>query len=106
MILRFIKLSGKWFVDIPWDGSVEDLQMVSGCDVLLDILSNGLFYVDIQVSTSELDGEYIKLTKKEEDEFGCYYSCSTYNFKGDIWLCNVTKHLFNVFPKEFYFKKN
>ena len=27
---RFVKLSGKWFVDIPWDGDIIDLQMVSG----------------------------------------------------------------------------
>ena len=33
---KFIKLSDKWFVDIPWDGDVNDLQMVDGSDLLLD----------------------------------------------------------------------
>ena len=42
--LRFIKLSNKWFVDIPWDGDIDDLQMVDGADLMLDALSHGNFY--------------------------------------------------------------
>lgn len=103
MKLRFIKLSNKWFIDIPWDGDINDLQMVSGCDVLLDILSNNNFYVDIEISTDYFE-DSIHLIKKNDDEFGCYYSCFTYDFKGEIWLCNVTKHLFGDFPNDFYFK--
>ncbi|MBR6517558.1 MAG: hypothetical protein IKT40_12065 [Bacilli bacterium] len=103
MKLRFIKLSNKWFVDIPWEGDVEDLQMVSGSDILLDILSHGNFFVDIDISTDYIENS-IKLVKKNEDEFGCYYSCYTYEFKGEIWLCNVTKHLFGGFTNEFFIK--
>lgn len=106
MKLRFIKLSNKWFVDIPWEGDVNDLQMVSGSDSLLDILSEGEFYVMLEILTNdENDNSFLKLSKSNEDEFGCFYSCYSYEFKGDIWLCNVTKHLFNEFPNEFYVRK-
>ena len=104
MTLRFIKLSNKWFIDIPWDGDVNDLQMVCGADVLLDTLSNGNFFVILNVSTEELNESFV-LNKKCDDEFGCFYSCYTYEFKGEIWLCNVTKHLFHEFPIKFYVKK-
>ena len=40
-ILSFVKLSERWFVDIPWEGDVSDLQMVAGADLLLDSLCNG-----------------------------------------------------------------
>ena len=40
-ILTFIKLSNRWFIDIPWDGMIEDLEMVSGSDLFLDTISNG-----------------------------------------------------------------
>ena len=72
MKLRFIKLSNKWFVDIPWDGDVNDLQMISGSDLFLDCLSMGNFYIELEVSTNILDNSYV-LTKNQEDEFGAYY---------------------------------
>lgn len=103
MKLRFIKLSNKWFVDIPWDGDVNDLQMISGSDLFLDCLSMGNFYIELEVSTNILDNSYV-LTKKQEDEFGAYYSTYNYIYKGDIWLCNVTKHIFETFPEKIYIK--
>lgn len=27
MTLKFVKLSNRWFVDIPYIGSIEDLEM-------------------------------------------------------------------------------
>lgn len=109
--LLFVKLSNRWFVDIPWDGSVDDLEMVSGADVFLDFLSNGNKTVSIDVSDNieDFNGEciedgYITLTKFHEDEIGAYYKIYTYDYKGEIWLCNVTKTLFDKFPDKFYFK--
>ena len=99
MNIRFIKLSGRWFVDIPWDGNIEDLQMVCGADLLLDNISENNFYVDVNVSTNDENGE-ITLHKIKEDDFstGCYYKVNSFQFKGEIWLCNVTKHVFGEFP--------
>ena len=77
MNIRFIKLSGKWFADIPWDGDID---------------------------TNDENGE-ITLHKIKEDEFftGCYYKVNSFQFKGEIWLCNVTKHVFGEFPNKITF---
>ena len=32
--LEFVKLSERWYIDIPWIGDVNDLQMVDGADEL------------------------------------------------------------------------
>ena len=52
--LTFIKLSNRWFVDIPWDGMIEDLEMVSGADLFLDAISNGKKIIILEVGTSEI----------------------------------------------------
>ena len=101
--LTFIKLSNRWFVDIPWDGMIEDLEMVSGSDLFLDTISKGNNIITLDISTSEVS-DSIKLTKVREDEIGAFYKINTYEYKGEIWLCNVTKHLFDVFPDNFWFK--
>ena len=33
--LRFIRLSERWFLDILWEGSVDDLDMVGNTNLLL-----------------------------------------------------------------------
>lgn len=104
--LRFIKLSNKWFVDIPWDGDISDLQMVDGADLMLDALSYGNFYVNVEISTNsdDLPQNCIKIAKIKEDGYdtGCYYSINTFEFKGEIWLCNVTKYVLGEFPNMIY----
>ena len=42
MILNFYKEeTNRWYVDLPcWSGLKEDLEMVEGADLMLDILSN------------------------------------------------------------------
>lgn len=102
-ILTFIKLSNRWFIDIPWDGMIEDLEMVSGADLFLDVLSNGKKIITLEVGTSEIYGAE-KMTMISDDDYGAFYKIYTYDFKGEIWLCNVTKHIFGKFPNEFWFK--
>jgi hypothetical protein len=101
--LTFVKLSNRWFIDIPWDGMIEDLEMVSGSDLFLDTISNGKKVVNIEVCTEEMY-KSIKLPKVNEDELGAFYKVNTFDYKGDIWLCNVTKHLFDEFPENFWIK--
>lgn len=101
--LTFIKLSNRWFVDIPWDGMIEELEMVGGSDLFLDSISNGKKIITLDVCTSEMYNS-TRINKVREDEYGAFYNINTYEFKGDIWLCNVTKILFGDFPNEFWFK--
>ena len=105
--LKFVKLSNRWFVDIPWNGDIEDLEMVCGADLLLESICDNNFYVTIELSTVEQENKDIILSKIKEDEFynGCYYKVSSFEFKGEIWLCNVTKHVLNEFPDKIYLTK-
>lgn len=40
--LTFKKLAQRWFVDIPWIGSIDDLQMVNGADDFLEWYAAGI----------------------------------------------------------------
>lgn len=102
-ILSFVKLSERWFVDIPWEGDVSDLQMVAGADLLLDSLCNGNTRISIEVSTDPIK-DYIHLNRVSEDEFGATYGVNIPNFSGEIWLCPVTLAVFPNYPKDLYMK--
>lgn len=102
-ILSFVKLSERWFIDIPWDGNVADLQIVVGANLLLDSLCNGNLRISIEVST-DLIKDYIHLNKISEDEFGATYWINTPNFSGEIWLSPVTLAIFPDYPKDLYMK--
>ena len=82
-ILSFVKLSERWFIDIPWDGNVADLQMVVGANLFLDSLCNGNLRISIEVST-DLIKDYIHLNRVSEDKFGATYRVNTPNFSGEI----------------------
>ena len=103
-ILSFVKLSERWFVDIPWEGDVSDLQMVAGADLLLDSLYNRNTRISIEVSTDPIK-DYIHLNRVSEDEFGATYGVNTPNFSGEIWLCPVTLAVYMNVYKEVIKKK-
>lgn len=99
---KFKKLSDRWFIDIPYSGSVDDLEMVYGADKLLDYIdTNKVGEVELSVFTQCEDSSTI-ISKVEENEIGATYFVDGYTFRGNIWLCNVTKLLFGEFPDTFY----
>lgn len=104
MQIRFVKLAEKWFIDIPWIGDVNDLQMVDGADSLLEMLSENSKEFNCTISTSRLmNRRYIaELEKQNEDDNGANYQAYSDYIATPVWLCNVTKHLFNEFPETFY----
>jgi hypothetical protein len=110
MRLKFIKENnGNWYIDLPnWTGRKSALQMVSGADTLLDLMSEGSKSVEIFVSHEDFDGAEL-LEKKRNCWFnGADYFIKTYDNKVidlDVWLCDVTKHVLGDFPDEIYFAK-
>jgi hypothetical protein len=105
----FNKEEGKWYIVLPtWEGTKGELQMVGGADTLLDHLSNNGDTVDITISTDNL------LLSKEPGfqtlkrilptpPNGCLYHLGM----KPVWLCDVTKFVFNgEFPKRIHFKVN
>lgn len=100
--LKFKKLSNRWFIDIPYDGDIGDLEMVLGADLLLGSVKSMLTdSVTLDIVPYKTCNE---LRKIEEDRFGCTYYADTANFKGEIWLCNITKILFGRFPNVINFQ--
>jgi hypothetical protein len=112
--LKFVKenfenpLERQWYLDIPdYNGSKNDLQMVLGADILLDIISGGGNTMELNCTT-EIDFEenkkHIVLNKVEEcKEGGAYYLVSQYFFH--IWLCDITKRVFRgEFPEKIFCK--
>jgi hypothetical protein len=110
---KFYKEFGLWYVDLPeWEGERAELQMVAGADDFLEILAQGEESVYVTLSTEPFNGAYkitlLHLGKLETWEMGtgawymldCYRGI-TYNL--EMWLCDVTVHVFGYFPKEIYF---
>lgn len=90
-VLNFVKLAKQWFVMLPdYEGSVGDLQMICGADLLLESIGGSLVRAEISDYT---------LTLIEGDDVGATYEVVGPKFKGTIWLCNVTKYIFGEFPE-------
>jgi hypothetical protein len=112
---RFYKEgTGNWYVDLPeWEGTKAELQMVSGADSFLDILAEGEAEVHVVLSDDYFEGsdnlEMVKLGRLEGWELGegAWYNLNTYkgisDFNLEMWLCDVTKFVFDDFPKIIYF---
>ena len=102
MLLTFKKLSNRWFIDIPYDGDIGDLEMVMGADKLLDKLPQiSKDIVEINISNTPT---LYRLDKIEETDVSCTYYTNNPKFEGEIWLCNVTKLVLGEFPETIYFK--
>jgi hypothetical protein len=106
---------GRWYVDLPeWEGSVDELEMVAGADLFLEILSDGEQTVNVILSTVEFEGadilEFKELGRIESWELGegAWYEMIGYmgiDYELTMWLCDVTKFVFDEFPKNIYFQK-
>jgi hypothetical protein len=113
-LFKFYNDEAGWFVDLPeWEGSKADLQMVSGADTFLDILSQGDTTVYVTLSDEDFDGadfmEFLYLGRLENWELGegAWYRMGKYmgiRYDIDMWLCDVTKFVFGGFPATIYFK--
>ena len=104
--LEFVKLSERWYIDIPWIGDVNDLQMVDGADELLDEIAEGRRIVRIIATISDniSKPDYI-LEKTKEDNMGGTYTITGITNVKQLWLCNVTKLIFKNFPNKIYIYK-
>jgi hypothetical protein len=110
-ILKFEKTpEHRWFVDLPdWKGSKDDLEMVSGADTMLDIISQGSGEIFLGLSNSPTLFPQCTLELLEEcfpPTFGANYLAKEINgvdYNLRVWLCDVTKFVFSgVFPKKIF----
>ena len=107
----FVKLSGRWFLDIEYQGSITDLEMVDGSDTFLESFADGSRVVHVFIP--EEDKDYIDytfenncwkvfLTKKAQDKDGTTYEVDSNRYRGDIWLCTVFNMLMGESPERMY----
>lgn len=104
--LKFYKeKDNRWFVDLPdWTGSKDDLEMVMGADTMLDYISPDESEVWLSMSEEPFDNHQYTLDFKEEIYDGAFYTLKGKNIELDIWLCAVTKFVFNNYPLKIYLK--
>lgn len=116
-IFKFYKTEvGRWYVDLPeWEDSIDELEMVAGADLFLELLSQGEETVFLTLSTVPFEGseilemKYLGTLEGWEMGTGAWYKLVSYmglEYKLDMWLCDVTKFVFGSFPENIYFCKN
>ena len=98
---RFYKEEdNRWYIDLPeWEGSKEDLEMVSGADLLLFNLANDNNEVYVTFDTTPFDDCHT-LTHEGDG----YYNNDAWHGPILIWLCHVTKFVFGDYPDKIYYK--
>ena len=106
---RFYKeQTGEWYIDLPLDQfTKEDLQMVCGADIMLDIISNYGQGINLLIDTQPFDGsdvlELIGLPESGADYYIPTLESKTIGMK--IWLCAVTYQVFGCYPNEIYIRR-
>lgn len=107
MKLTFVKLAGDWFVHLPdFPDGVAELVMVDNAHTFLEYLDSftNTGIVTIGVSTTP-NIYFCRLSLIESDDIGATYKIISKFDKipvDTIWLCNVTKYIFDEFPKELW----
>ena len=106
MKLTFNKEGTEWYINLPdYPGPKSDLLMVAGADNLLDVLDVNNDNTVIVKAYTEKPQEYnIKLKKLFNVAGGATYFANHSDFKAPVWLCKVTKYVFNKLPRNIYVK--
>jgi len=102
----FYKEENKWYIDLPdyidMGGSQCELEMVSGADDFLDLLSGNGENVSLNISEAEFpDCNKLVLTERAENIMGGAW----YQTEGQVmWLCSVTLFVFEgKYPDVIYY---
>lgn len=121
----------RWYIDFPnWPWKKANLEMVSGADKLLDILSKGRDRVTVLVKPSSKPMDEAEFQKLKQDGWleltqiqSSLTGGATYTARGNnierfvrrhpltgevsqrtLWLCPVTLFVVGRYPKYFYVK--
>lgn len=100
MKYKFYKKDNRWYIDIPeWEGDIEDLEMVSGADILLEILAKENDSIEVEFSVEPFeDSKCLTFLGDGVYENDAWHGPST------IWLCSVTEFVFGEYPSKIYYK--
>lgn len=96
MNLTFTNENGRWFAEVPeWTGDRAELEMVCGADTMLDIIAQGRSQITLNISETPFEDTQFTLTINREDGGGAWYNLSSEDIILEIWLCHVTKFVFD-----------
>lgn len=102
----------RWYIDMPWDGSRANLEMVAGADDMLSHLdTDDCHRVTIHVVPSEEPkqvADHFELRQIDKSLLGGshYDSTSVPGFRiPRIWICPVTLCVLGRYPKYLYIQK-
>lgn len=98
----------RWYVDLPeyieQGGKKEDLEMILGADLLLDILAENENEVEVKFNTSFFKESKYELTLDRSEEEGSYYKLTGQNLEFEVYLCPVTVFVFGSYPEKIYLR--
>ena len=107
-ILSFIKENNKWYIDMPWPGKKDNLEMVFGANRLLSYLGDREVVVSVIPSNEDnqpLDG-YLKLSRDcYRLTKGAFYDVPNIPTTSSAWICPVTLCVLGKYPKYLYVRK-
>ena len=108
-ILKFVKEeNNKWYIDMPWPGKKDNLEMVFGANRLLSYFGDREVVVSVIPSNEDnqpLDG-YLKLSRDcYRLTRGAFYDVPNVPTTSSIWICPVTLCVLGKYPKYVYIKK-
>ncbi|AFF28053.1 gp55 [Sphingomonas phage PAU] len=101
----------RWYAVLPeWEGEREELEMVQGADIMLDILSMNFNdnhdRIQLVLSTELPTGKYDRFLTlnsiPDNSSCGMNYMCIGVELKFPVWLCDVTTFVFGKFPETIY----
>lgn len=118
--IRFFKQGKNWYADIP-NHTLEENEMVTGADILLDYLCRRdgnevtLTVSEERPSWYSVDFEF-HIKECEHDDEGATYSVggreiikfiehlggNVFGYEPTVWLCNVMHDVFGEHPKDIY----
>jgi len=111
---HFYKTSAGWFIDLPeyvaQGGSIGDLQMVEGADIMLDLVAGGEQKINLGIASEPFEGseQLILIETCDPSIGGGYYFMQQYNgvdINQRIWLCAVTTFVFGNLPAAIFIKR-
>ena len=102
----------RWYIDMPWSGNRDNLEMVAGADDLLSYLDTAKKHrVTIHVVPSENpmtieDNTELRQLDKSLTGGSHYDATDFVGFRmRKIWICPVTLCVLGCYPKYLYVRK-
>ena len=102
-VYTFLKTGKDWYIDLPefieQGGSIGDLQMIDGADVMLDIIADNDNSVSLNIAKDKFEGADVLVLTEKCDPYigGGYYFMKQYEgqeINRQMWLCQVTDFVF------------